>query len=135
MASPLNDCHLRLMHQPNEEETREGVFWHHLNLLFFVPHPFQMAATAQVASSGTTIKFAPVNGSDTMMKNNRQESINTKHQCITVMKEYESKSLEELRMEDYAENRFVICHDNLISYGVGKKSSEIVGINQIFIML
>ena len=64
-----------------------------------------MAATAQVASSGTTIKFAPVNGSDTMMKNNRQESINTKHQCITVMKENDSKSLEELRMEDYAENR------------------------------
>ena len=58
-----------------------------------------------MASSGTTIKFSPVNGNDTMMKNNTSVNINTKHQCITVMKEYDNKSLEELRIEDYAENR------------------------------
>ena len=60
-----------------------------------------------MATSGTTVKFAPVNGNDTMMKNNTSVNINTKHQCITVMKEYESKSLEELILEDYAENRSV----------------------------
>jgi len=61
-------------------------------------------ASAQVASSGTTIKFVSVAGHDTMMKNNREVDVNTKHQCITVMKEFESKSLEELRFEDYAAN-------------------------------
>ncbi|GAB6029666.1 hypothetical protein CHUAL_005398 [Chamberlinius hualienensis] len=55
--------------------------------------------------SGTVIKFVPVNGTDTMMKNGASVNINTKHQCITVMKEYENKSLEELRFEDYTANR------------------------------
>ncbi|KAM9451703.1 nuclear pore complex protein Nup98-Nup96-like [Clarias gariepinus] len=50
---------------------------------------------------GTTIKFNPPTGSDTIVKSGVTTSINTKHQCITAMKEYENKSLEELRLEDY----------------------------------
>lgn len=56
-------------------------------------------------TTGTTIKFNPPTGTDTMMKNGVSTNINTRHQCITCMKEYENKSLEELRVEDYVANR------------------------------
>lgn len=56
--------------------------------------------------SGTgSVKFTPVSGNDTMMKNGLQQSISTKHQCITAMKEYEGKSFEELRVDDYQAGR------------------------------
>lgn len=55
--------------------------------------------------NGTTIKFEPLVASDTMMKNGTQTTIQTKHMCITAMKAYESKSLEELRIDDYIANR------------------------------
>lgn len=55
--------------------------------------------------TGTVIKFNPVTGTDTMMKSGVAQSINTKHHSITCMKEYENKSFEELRYEDYAANR------------------------------
>ncbi|XP_026470889.1 nuclear pore complex protein Nup98-Nup96-like [Ctenocephalides felis] len=56
-------------------------------------------------STGTVIKFNPVTGTDMMVKSGQSTSINTKHHCITCMKEYEGKSLEELRLEDYMANR------------------------------
>ncbi|XP_066999571.1 nuclear pore complex protein Nup98-Nup96 [Anabrus simplex] len=54
---------------------------------------------------GTPIKFIPATGTDTMVKSGVTQTINTRHHCITCMKEYEAKSLEELRLEDYMLNR------------------------------
>jgi nuclear pore complex protein Nup98-Nup96 len=63
------------------------------------------ASSTTSAAVGTPIKFAPVTGSDTAVKNGVTQNISTRHHCITCMKEYESKSLEELRWEDYVANR------------------------------
>ncbi|XP_050416506.2 nuclear pore complex protein Nup98-Nup96 isoform X1 [Patella vulgata] len=60
--------------------------------------------TAQ-STSGTVVKFEPPGGQDSMVKNGQTTSIATRHQCITAMKQYETKSLEELRFEDYGANR------------------------------
>lgn len=66
---------------------------------------FGGAGFSATQQPGTTVKFNPPTGSDTMVKAGVTTSINTKHQCITAMKEYENKSLEELRLEDYQAGR------------------------------
>lgn len=63
---------------------------------------------SQVATgaNGTAIaKYQPHAGTDTLVKNGQTNSVNTRQHCITAMKEYESKCLEELRIEDYMANR------------------------------
>ncbi|CAJ0932375.1 unnamed protein product, partial [Mesorhabditis belari] len=62
-------------------------------------------SSTAATTNGTTVKFQAQTGTDTMLKNNTQQNINTKHMCISAMKEYETKSLEELRMEDYLAGR------------------------------
>ncbi|XP_076068248.1 nuclear pore complex protein Nup98-96 [Oratosquilla oratoria] len=57
------------------------------------------------AVTGTTIKYNAVTGTDTVSRNGQSNSIQTRMECITCMKEYESKSLEELRVEDYLSGR------------------------------
>lgn len=63
------------------------------------------AGASAVGMAGAVVKFQPVTGSDTMVKNGVTQTISTRHYCITCMKEYESKSLEELRLEDYTAGR------------------------------
>ena len=55
---------------------------------------FLGTAAGGTAGSGTTVKFVPVSGTDVVMKGGSQQSVSTKLQCITGMKEYEAKSLE-----------------------------------------
>ncbi|KAI8431605.1 hypothetical protein MSG28_016094 [Choristoneura fumiferana] len=60
----------------------------------------------QPAAAGTAhVKYNPVLGTDVVVKSGASQSINIKHHCITCMKEYEGKSLEELRLEDYTAGR------------------------------
>lgn len=44
------------------------------------------------------LPLQPPTGTDTMVKAGVSTNISTKHQCITAMKEYESKSLEVSKM-------------------------------------
>lgn len=62
-------------------------------------------STPAGAPTGTVVKFQLVTGTDTMVKGSINQTISTRHHCITCMKEYEGKSLEELRWEDYQANR------------------------------
>ncbi|XP_012217704.1 nuclear pore complex protein Nup98-Nup96 isoform X3 [Linepithema humile] len=55
--------------------------------------------------TGTVVKFTPVITTDSMSKNGISHSISARHCCIASMKEYESKSYEELRFEDYQVGR------------------------------
>jgi len=63
------------------------------------------SAFGATATSGTTIKFAPVVGSEQAQKSGVSMTVKTQNQCITVMDQYSSKSIEELRLEDYTANR------------------------------
>ncbi|XP_057338404.1 nuclear pore complex protein Nup98-Nup96 [Microplitis mediator] len=69
--------------------------------LFGTQGGFRTGTNTGSAIVGTPVKFNPVVGSDTMVKQGVTQTISTKHHCIMVMKEYENKSLEELRLEDY----------------------------------
>ncbi|KAM3955014.1 nuclear pore complex protein Nup98-Nup96-like, partial [Aphomia sociella] len=60
----------------------------------------------QTAATGTAhVKYNPVVGTDMLVKSGTSQSVLIKHHCITCMKEYENKSLEELRLEDYTAGR------------------------------
>ncbi|KPJ15988.1 Nuclear pore complex protein Nup98-Nup96 [Papilio machaon] len=60
----------------------------------------------QQAPTGTGhVKYNPVVGTDMVVKSGTSQNVHIKHHCITCMKEYEGKSLEELRLEDYTAGR------------------------------
>uniref|UniRef100_A0A1Q3F4Q0 Nuclear pore complex protein Nup98-Nup96 n=1 Tax=Culex tarsalis TaxID=7177 RepID=A0A1Q3F4Q0_CULTA len=67
---------------------------------------FGAATPALGAGNGTAVvKYQPTPSTDTLMKNGQSNQVQTKQHCITFMKEYENKSVEELRIEDYQANR------------------------------
>lgn len=59
----------------------------------------------QQATGTAHVKYNPVVGTDVVVKSGTSQNVNIKHHCITCMKEYENKSLEELRLEDYVAGR------------------------------
>uniref|UniRef100_A0A1I8EGQ7 Nuclear pore complex protein Nup98-Nup96 n=1 Tax=Wuchereria bancrofti TaxID=6293 RepID=A0A1I8EGQ7_WUCBA len=77
--------------------------------------------------SGTTLKFEPPTSTDTMLRNGTNQTISTKHMCITAMKQYENKSLEELRCEDYLANRKGPQSGGLVFGQTSQPSSSLFG--------
>nr|XP_033206829.1 nuclear pore complex protein Nup98-Nup96 isoform X2 [Bombus vancouverensis nearcticus] len=73
--------------------------------LFGATPGFGNANTATTSITGTVVKFAPMITTDSMSKNGISHTISVRHCCIATMKEYESKSYEELRFEDYSVGR------------------------------
>ena len=51
------------------------------------------------------VKFEPIKAKDTANKNGVTYNVDTLLHCITGMPQYEQKSLEELRLEDYMAGR------------------------------
>ncbi|CAG9539116.1 unnamed protein product [Cercopithifilaria johnstoni] len=81
--------------------------------------------------SGTTIKFEPPTSTDTMLRNGTNQTISTKHMCITAMKQYENKSLEELRCDDYLANRKGPQSGGLVFGQTSQPSSSLFGTSTI----
>ena len=63
-------------------------------MIDFSSAEFEMDGSETAPPSGTSFVFQAPSGQDTMMENGVTTNINTKHQCITAMKEYENKSIE-----------------------------------------
>ena len=63
-------------------------------------------AKQQVQNGTGAVKFACVDGSENLTNGN---NLRTKNHSITAMAEYESKSFEELRVDDYIANRKGKC--------------------------
>ncbi|XP_076242431.1 nuclear pore complex protein Nup98-96 isoform X2 [Calliopsis andreniformis] len=73
--------------------------------LFGTTPSFGSTNAPTTTMTGTVVKFTPVITTDSMSKNGISHSISARHCCIASMKEYESKSYEELRFEDYSVGR------------------------------
>ncbi|XP_017793152.1 PREDICTED: nuclear pore complex protein Nup98-Nup96 [Habropoda laboriosa] len=73
--------------------------------LFGTTPAFGSTNTTTTAMTGTVVKFTPVITTDSMSKNGVSHTISARHCCIASMREYESKSYEELRFEDYSVGR------------------------------
>jgi nuclear pore complex protein Nup98-Nup96 len=85
--------------QPQQQQQQQAT----VGGLFGSATPSFGAATG--ANGTAVVKYQPFLGSDTIVKNGQQSNVNTKQHCITFMKEYENKSVEELRIDDYQANR------------------------------
>ncbi|RVE42741.1 hypothetical protein evm_012602 [Chilo suppressalis] len=82
-------------------------------------------AFGQSTATGTGhVKYSPVVGTDVVVKGGNSQNINIKHHCITCMKEYENKSLEELRLEDYTAGRKGAQGGGMFGSGFGTQQTE-----------
>ncbi|EDV94992.1 nuclear pore complex protein Nup98-Nup96 [Drosophila grimshawi] len=85
--------------------TTTNVFGSGAASAFGQPQAVTVGAAGGVNAGTSLVKYQPTIGTDTLMKGGQTNNVNTKQHCITAMKEYELKSLEELRLEDYMSGR------------------------------
>ncbi|TDG47551.1 hypothetical protein AWZ03_005990 [Drosophila navojoa] len=85
--------------------TTTNVFGSGAASAFGQPQAVAVGAAGGVNPGTSVAKYQPTIGTDTLMKGGQANNVNTKQHCITAMKEYEMKSLEELRLEDYLSSR------------------------------
>ncbi|KAH8418084.1 hypothetical protein KR222_011569 [Zaprionus bogoriensis] len=86
--------------------TTTNVFGSGAASAFGQPQAVAVGGAVGGVNPGTSlIKYQPTIGTDTLMKAGQPNNVNTKQHCITAMKEYDMKSLEELRFEDYLSSR------------------------------
>ncbi|XP_073966190.1 uncharacterized protein isoform X2 [Choristoneura fumiferana] len=63
--------------------------------------PNGKSGSEQLQTGTALVKYSPVLATEVIVQSNgRSKSTDVKFQCITIMKEYENKSIEELRLED-----------------------------------
>ena len=64
-----------------------------------------VTVTSALRPLGTVFKFVPLSATETEFDSTMQERIFSRFQCISCMKVFQDKSLEELRLGDYLANR------------------------------
>nr|XP_032528154.1 nuclear pore complex protein Nup98-Nup96 isoform X3 [Danaus plexippus plexippus] len=89
----------------SQPSTSTGIFGQQNNTLGTGLFINSAGGFGQQAQGTAHVKYNPVVGTDVVVKSGSSQNVNIKHHCITCMKDYESKSLEELRLEDYVAGR------------------------------
>lgn len=72
-----------------------------------------LLGASEAAPKGTPVKFSVVQGYDIMVQNGITTNISARYQSITFMSDYDKKSIEELRIEDYEAGRKKVCSGSL----------------------
>lgn len=102
----------------------------------FIPHTYKTTSSlyhdptsceglkwlGKVAQTNWPTKYEPTNGIESVEKNWELQFVNIYQKCITARKEYESKSLEEIRLEDYRKLRSIFFPHNALDGGVEQHS-------------
>lgn len=66
---------------------------------------FSQSQQIKFPTGSAVTKYQPKLDWDTLVRNGQTNNVRTRHFCITAMTEYEGKSADELRLEDYACNQ------------------------------
>ena len=78
---------------------------------------------------GSSVKFSPPLHKEQTQVGGKSMKVNIRNQCLTLMDQYKSKSVEEIRMEDYDKGR--ITSENITSDEMNCVSEDVSGIGSL----